>query len=72
MQVVRFVAGCHAAQRALFVACIAAGGFAGAEDYPTKPVRVIVPISAGGGTDVAARIVAWRLSKASPKNIGPR
>src|SRR5258706_934939 len=33
-----------------------------AQDYPTKPIRVIVPISAGGGTDVAARIVAQKLT----------
>ncbi|GGF07825.1 tripartite tricarboxylate transporter substrate binding protein [Stappia taiwanensis] len=29
-----------------------------AEDFPTKPIRLIVPYSPGGGTDVTARIVA--------------
>ncbi|MGZ5261617.1 MAG: tripartite tricarboxylate transporter substrate binding protein [Burkholderiales bacterium] len=32
--------------------------------YPTKPIRVIVPQSAGGSTDLAARMVTQRLSDA--------
>ena len=32
--------------------------------YPSRPVKVIVPISAGSGTDVVARMVADRLTKA--------
>ena len=32
--------------------------------YPNRPVKVIVPISAGSGTDVVARLVADRLTKA--------
>lgn len=32
--------------------------------YPSRPVRVIVPISAGSGTDVVARLVSERLTKA--------
>jgi tripartite-type tricarboxylate transporter receptor subunit TctC len=32
--------------------------------YPSRPVRVIVPQSAGGSTDLAARIVTQRLSDA--------
>jgi tripartite-type tricarboxylate transporter receptor subunit TctC len=31
---------------------------AGAQSYPTKPVRMMVPFSAGSGTDTIARIVA--------------
>jgi tripartite-type tricarboxylate transporter receptor subunit TctC len=34
------------------------------EVYPAKPVRIIVPYSPGGGTDVMARIVAQRLGDA--------
>ncbi len=49
------------------LACAAAATFAGmllftsavhAADYPTRPIDVIVPSSAGGGTDVMARIFA--------------
>ena len=34
-----------------------------AQDYPAKPVRVIVPFPPGGTTDVVARIVSANLSK---------
>jgi tripartite-type tricarboxylate transporter receptor subunit TctC len=34
-----------------------------AQDYPAKPVRLIVPSSPGGGTDTTARIVAPRLTE---------
>jgi tripartite-type tricarboxylate transporter receptor subunit TctC len=30
---------------------------AGAQDYPNRPIRWIVPFPAGGPTDVAARII---------------
>jgi tripartite-type tricarboxylate transporter receptor subunit TctC len=33
-----------------------------AQPYPVKPIRMIVPFSAGGPNDVAARIVAQQLS----------
>ncbi len=35
--------------------------------YPNRPVRVIVPFSAGSGTDILARIVAERLTKSLGK-----
>src|SRR5688500_11518005 len=37
---------------------------ASAQEWPTKPVRLIVPYPPGGGTDVIARIVQSRLQEA--------
>ncbi len=36
---------------------------ASAQQYPTKPIRLIVPISAGGGLDYIARAVAQKLTE---------
>jgi tripartite-type tricarboxylate transporter receptor subunit TctC len=36
---------------------------AGAQDYPAKPVRVVIPFAAGAGTDLTGRMVAQELSK---------
>lgn len=33
-----------------------------AADYPNKPVKVIVPYAAGGGTDIVARLISHKLS----------
>lgn len=35
---------------------------AGAADYPTKPVRLIVPFPPGGGNDLLGRPVAQKLT----------
>ena len=42
---------------------------AGAQAWPTKPVRVIVPITAGSATDIIARIVFERVSAQLGQNF---
>jgi tripartite-type tricarboxylate transporter receptor subunit TctC len=48
--------------RLLAVFAASAALWAGAQEYPSKPVRLIVPFAPGGGTDVVGRVVAQKMS----------
>ena len=40
-----------------------------AQSFPTKPIRYIVPVAAGGGNDMIARVVTERWGKALGQNF---
>jgi putative tricarboxylic transport membrane protein len=50
---------------ALMLACVSAipAGVARAADYPSRPIRLIVPFAAGGAADTVARIIGKRLGE---------
>jgi tripartite-type tricarboxylate transporter receptor subunit TctC len=55
---------------ALIVALICApGSSAAAEDYPVRPITLVVPYPAGGGVDAMGRIVAQKLSAALNQQV---
>ena len=45
------------------IAAIALTSGAKAEDYPSRPVRIVVSFSAGGPTDIVGRVIAQKLSE---------
>jgi tripartite-type tricarboxylate transporter receptor subunit TctC len=53
----------------ILAACIAAGAIAlpgavAAQGYPSKPIRIVVPFTAGSATDIMARTIGERLTAA--------
>ena len=44
---------------------------ASAQNYPSGPVKLIVPIPAGGVTDVMARVIGQRLQEICVPTPGP-
>ena len=53
----------HVARAALTAALLAAITSAPAQTYPAKPVRIVVPFPAGGGTDIFARLIGKKLAE---------
>lgn len=53
----------------LVVAGISCSWQAAAEDWPTKPVRIVVPYSAGGATDAIARYLANKMEESIKKPV---
>jgi tripartite-type tricarboxylate transporter receptor subunit TctC len=54
---------------AALIAALLVAGAAQAQDYPTRPITLVVPYAAGGGNDVMARIVAEKMSRTLGQQI---
>src|SRR5262249_56749913 len=59
---------CYAAC-ALLAFCAGEVHAQGAAAYPTRPIRMIVPLAAGGPSDTIARIVAAKMTEALGQNV---
>jgi tripartite-type tricarboxylate transporter receptor subunit TctC len=53
----------------IFVLACAAAVPAAAQDYPTRPITMIVPYPAGGGVDVMGRLIGQKLSVALGQQV---
>ncbi len=54
---------------AALTALIAAPFIAGAQDYPSRPIRMIEPFTAGGGADKYGRMLARKLSETFQQQV---
>ncbi len=59
---------CFLSALALAVGLTMVEGDAQTAKYPDKPVKILVGFSAGGGTDVVARILAQKMSETLGSN----
>jgi tripartite-type tricarboxylate transporter receptor subunit TctC len=48
---------------AAVAAMLAFGGAASAQDFPNRPITMVIPFAAGGPTDVLGRVVAARMGE---------
>jgi len=55
--------------RILLGAMLLLPSFAAAEDYPSKPIRLIVPFPPGGPNDIIARVVGQRMSEIAKQPV---
>src|SRR4051812_43110666 len=50
-------------------ACVVSTATVSAQQYPAKPIRIVVPFAPGGGTDILTRVMLPRLTEAVKQQI---
>jgi tripartite-type tricarboxylate transporter receptor subunit TctC len=65
----RVVAGCALRAGCLALACAPALSVAAASDYPSRPVRILVPVTSGGNMDGITRALAQKLSESLGQQV---
>jgi len=53
----------------LLALCLVVASSAWAEDYPSKPIRLIVPFPPGGPNDIIARVIGQRMSEIAKQPV---
>jgi tripartite-type tricarboxylate transporter receptor subunit TctC len=55
--------------RGAVLALASLAGAASAQDFPTRPMTMVIPFAAGGPTDVLGRVIAARMSEVLGQNV---
>ena len=66
---IRIIDAARTAGAAVLALCCAQVLSATAQDYPTRPITMIVPYPAGGGVDVMGRLIGAKLSLALEQQV---
>lgn len=53
----------------LLLSALPSAGVVFAQQYPTRPVRLIIPFPPGGGTDIVARVIAQQMSQSFGQSV---
>src|SRR3954467_4980970 len=50
-------------------AFVAAGTPGPGQDYPARPIRIVVPLAAGGMADILARVIAQKITETTNHSV---
>src|SRR5687767_4079505 len=54
---------------ALLLSALLGAGSVFAQQYPARPVRLIIPFAPGGGTDIVARVIAQQMTESLGQSV---